>query len=380
MNITLVLKATFSEAIPVYSTALVLADLGHSLRVVCDGCNADQQGELERRGVRIDQLHSGDGICARGVVGKIRRWLRFRRMAWEAIKGGNADLYWFGSADTVMALGRGVKSLPYVFLVRELYDTRYFYRFCLGYFMRYARVVIVPERTRGQIFRAWYHLRYNPIVIPNKPYHHPRTRKLPITDQKAAEAFAKIPAGSKIVFYQGGVSDRRDIKPIARLIEQIGKPWVLAIQTRDSSLNDPYYLDLKKNYKFYPIPFVSVPRHLEVTSNVDVGLVTYTHLQMNNEFCAPNKIWEYSGFGIPMIANDVMGLMDTVGRYQAGICPNLDDIDADELRVAFKRLIDEGEQFSANATRLFESVDVPALVTECIETAMRRSANPAARM
>lgn len=368
MKITIVLKHTISNALPIYSTSLILADLGHEVTFICDACTDVQLAELTRRKVSVVQLHSARKTFLKGPAEKLLRWHQFKVTAWKAIEENRGDVYWFGSADTVLALGKRVLGLPYVFHARELEDSRPLYRYTMGEYLRRARLVITPEETRAHVMRVWYGLSRTPMVLPNKPYYHPRKRRMPISDVRAAEAFAKIPKDSKVVLYQGNVTDERNLMPIAKLIEDIGHPWVLAIQTQDVFLERPCYQALKAGCKFYPIPFVNVPHHLEVTSNADLGLVSYAHMYLNTEFCAPNKIWEYSGFGVPMLANDVKGLKDTVGRFDAGVCLNMDSIDVPAFKDAFARLLAGYDRYSVNATRLFESVDMVELVRQCVDT------------
>ena len=266
---------------------------------------------------------------------------------------------------TALALGKRLLSFPYILHVHELYDTFPRYRNGLKEYMRHAKKVFVPEEVRAHIFRAWYQLKETPVVLPNKPYGHPRKRNLPITDSAAAEAFAKIPRGSKIVFYQGGISNRRNVKPLATAIEELGTPWVLAVQCPES--NEEYYRDFIANYKFYRIPYVPAPKHLEITSNVHFGIVTYSHIQMNNEFCAPNKIWEYSGFGLPMFGNDVYGLLNTTEKFHAGVFPNMEGMGIEGIKKSLCDLLENEEIYSRNATIFFDSVNMETVISNALK-------------
>ena len=71
-------------------------------------------------------------------------------------------------------------------------------------------------------------------------------------------------------------------------------------------------------------------------------------------YCAPNKIWEYSGFSIPMLANDVPGLKYTVEMYKAGLCVNTND--ENEIRNAILQISSKYDEFSYNAERLYERI------------------------
>ena len=42
-------------------------------------------------------------------------------------------------------------------------------------------------------------------------------------------------------------------------------------------------------------------------------------INLNNLYCAPNKVWEYAGFGIPFIANNSISLTDLAIHRKLGV-------------------------------------------------------------
>ena len=365
MKIALILKDHINHRPPILSVVRHLIDLGNELILITIGIEEDTKRELEQHSCKCISLSSDDPLEKFSRLGHMVKWYLFRKRVFSILAKESYDVLWIGSADAMLALGKELWNYPYVLQIQELYDTIPLYRDRMGDYMRHARRVVVPEEVRAHTFRAWYQLKETPAVLPNKPFGHPRKRNMPITDPKAAEAFAKIPAGSKIVFHQGFVTERRNIKPIAKAIEELGYPWAFAVQC--PMLDNEYSRDLFQNYKFYHIPFVPAPRHLEITSNVHFGLVTFMHTQLNTEFCAPNKIWEYSGFGLPMFANDVLGLINTVGKYRVGVCPNLETLDVEGIKDNLRILLEHEEEFSKNAAKLFDSVDNRAVISGILE-------------
>jgi len=364
MRIALILKDNLNRRPPVLSVCHHLVDLGHSLTIIVQGIADDTRREFEKRGTVIEVLTDDYALARTPLIGRLFRWLIFRAQVMRILKTDEFDYIWVGSADAALAMGKVLYRYKYFLQIQELYDLVPFYRKKLSNVMRNARKIFVPEETRAHIFRAWYQLNETPVIMPNKPYKHPRRRGMEITDPFAKQAFEKIPKGSKIVFYQGGISDRRILKPIAKAIEELGAPWVLAVQSTIDQ--DHYSKDFFKNYTFYFIPYVPAPKHLEITSNVDIGLVTYSHVSMNNEFCAPNKIWEYSGFGLPMIANDVKGLLDTVGRYGAGICLNLSHPNIEDIKQALLEINARSEHYRQNCIVLYDSIDNQAVIKKAL--------------
>lgn len=124
------------------------------------------------------------------------------------------------------------------------------------------------------------------------------------------------------------------------------------------------YEKLKKIYeRVIELSSLPAPLHLEVTSHAQIGLVFYDDFSLNQAFCAPNKIYEYSGFGIPMIANKIPGLENTVGKFNAGKCV---EFESKQLMKAIKEIDDNYEQYSANSLSLYNAVDNESTINDII--------------
>lgn len=365
MKIALILKDDLSKRPPILSICYHLLSLGICLKIIVRKVDNFIKSDLENKGAEFYFFDDKSYFEKLPIVGNLWRWKLFKNDVKKILSQLKFDYLWVASADAGLALGNTIFKYNYIIQVQELYDQNPRYLRKLRPLLQTAKKVFVPEETRAHIFRAWYRLKETPVVLPNKPYYHPRQKGLPISNIQAAKAFAKIPTQSKIVFYQGGISNRRDLKPIATAIKELGAPWALAVQC--PIVDNEYYRDFFENYEFYHIPYVPAPLHLEITSNIDFGLVTYSHVSLNNEFCAPNKIWEYSGFGLPIIANDVWGLKNTVERFHAGLSLNLDQSSIDELKEALIHLDENQAIYASNATKLYESINNGDILKRNIE-------------
>ena len=87
-------------------------------------------------------------------------------------------------------------------------------------------------------------------------------------------------------------------------------------------------------------------------------------IRMNNIFCAPNKIWEYAGFGIPMLGNNIPGLQSTIGASQAGICVDTDRVG--EILNAIQAIDSEYEFYSKKALAFYHSVSINEMYKDVI--------------
>ncbi len=92
----------------------------------------------------------------------------------------------------------------------------------------------------------------------------------------------------------------------------------------------PYLLELLEQFpETQYLGFYQPPGHLELIKCADIGILTYVADQgsINPVYCAPNKIWEYAKFGIPMLCNDIPGLRYTVEAYRMGRCCDIGSVE-----------------------------------------------------
>lgn len=69
------------------------------------------------------------------------------------------------------------------------------------------------------------------------------------------------------------------------------------------------------------IPFIQPPYHLLATQYADIGVLTYVSSKrdLNALHCAPNKLFEYSVWGLPMIGNNIPRLAYPFEKYNIGV-------------------------------------------------------------
>lgn len=233
-----------------------------------------------------------------------------------------------------------------------------------------SATLVECEYNRAHIFKAEHGLKRLPFIVPNKPYEHPRERGVKIEDPRASQEVEKW-ADRKVVLYQGGIQDDRG--ELLQVVEALCRNFpqlTVAVMGKET----PAVCRLRSQFKnFSYVPFVQPPEHLEVTSHASIGLafykggVSYGLSPLNPVYCAPNKIYEYAGFGIPILCNDIPGLRYSVGTYDAGIC--LDDLSEEQIVRAMNRLLAEYDRFSAGALRMYDAVSLKDRIGEILEFA-----------
>lgn len=232
-----------------------------------------------------------------------------------------------------------------------------------------ALLMVVPEYCRAHIVKAFYGLSEMPAIIPNKPLEHPRKKNLPISDPEIAEKIDQLKRnGKKIVMYMGILSTERPLEPIIEAVNQT-EDYVLAVLGGRTPYLDR--LEKKMSGRFVYLGSVKPPHHLEVASHADVAYISYVanNQSINAVFCAPNKVYEFAGFGIPMLCNDIPGLKYTVEYYGMGVCA--EDLSADTIKKCLEKISAEESAMSQAAIRYYEAENVETAVAEALGRYMK---------
>ncbi|WP_165051556.1 MULTISPECIES: glycosyltransferase family 4 protein [unclassified Adlercreutzia] len=365
---------------PVLNVARLLDSAGVDVCLIStrDHPEADYAASLPS-GVSISLL-SSPYSGKEPIVSKLLDVVRLKGELWRLIDASYSSkttLIWVSADLSMKFLGREILRRNYVFHVMELAE-------CLSYRLGHrfpamdaeaignsSLAVIVPERTRAHITQAWWNLKDLPLVLPNKPVDNGSLERSQAISDYAARSVMDAVAGQKIVLYQGITHRERPLKPYLEAVELLGGEFVFATM----GIEDP--LENQVSDRYIHIPYVQAPRHLEVTSNAYIGVLSYFpfrgHLSpLNPLFCAPNKTFEYAKFGIPMLSNanpnlnyifDIWGCGKTVSSFDAkAIAQAISAIDSNYLTM------------SAASRAYYDSVDMFALMGDILKTVEARLA------
>lgn len=242
-------------------------------------------------------------------ISKIKNYIKYRMFVDKVLTDHSQteDIVWLGSLDTAIAC-KGLSFLkknPYILHLHELYDTHLKKLKAVKTIAQNAKHVVVPELNRAGILQVWLELKNRPTVLPNKPYRHPRDKKLIPTHRLTKSILEKYKTDKPIVLYQGHIGGDRNLMPIAQAMKALPEYefWLLGVDHGNYSQE---LLKVSDNIKY--LGSVPAPYHLEITSYASIGIMSYDPINLNNLYCAPNKLWEYSGFGIPFLSNKCLSL------------------------------------------------------------------------
>lgn len=256
------------------------------------------------------------------------------------------DLLWVIHEETAFDFRKFLFGKKYIVSLYELNDYRRDFLEKIETVLQNATEVMIPEYNRACILRVWLKLKETPTVVPNKPYLHPRNKYI-------ENSYSTILKDKKVILYQGYIQRNRNLNAICEAGCSLNDYKVVLMGKGDESYID----ELKRKYpEVYHIPFVQPPEHLKITSFAHLAVVKYDMVSLNMIFCAPNKTWEYTGFGVPVLCNEIPGLEYTIGKFGAGICTDLND--ANKIITAIDTIDRNYEEYSKNATAFYDSYDI----------------------
>ncbi len=311
-----------------------------------------------------------------GIKGKIKKSIYRRKMrlwykgSMKLIKKylSSSEAVWVLHEYTIMNIGYRILKIPYYLTMYELHGDL----FCrnnnlLKKCIQKAEKVITPEYTRAAIVQACAGLKNMPKIIPNKPYEY-SDMEIELRDNQYSEIANKIHSeGRKIILYAGIFLRERKLETIIQAVDKMREKYEMVLIGQNSK----YLEELLQQYPFIRYwGFIKAPKHLSIIKLADIGVLTYVSDtgSINPVFCAPNKIWEYAKYGIPMLCNDIPGLKFTVEYNNFGCCCNINSIEDITNKIEYINL--HYKMMNRNAADYYNSVNVMDLVDQVIEKRM----------
>lgn len=293
---------------------------------------------------------------------KLKNYIEYRAFVKKILKAHatDEDLIWLGSLDTARAC-KGLDFLnthQYILHLHELYDTHRDLLESIKTIAQRAKKVVTPEVNRAAILQVWLELKDRPIVLPNKPYSHPRTRRMQPTHEKTKEILEKFATDKPIILYQGHIGGDRNLMPIAAAMRELPE-YEFWLMGPDHGYAEQL-IKVSNNIKY--LGSVPAPLHLELTSYADIGVMSYDLINLNNLYCAPNKVWEYSGFGIPFLANKLLCL-EYLSEKKIGVVTSWDNRN---IRQKIKTLFENKKIYYSASLNFFDSIELSIIINNVI--------------
>lgn len=356
---------------PVISLIQNLIKNNHKITLISEGIYILPKNIIENKnfeGIEISSEYK-HGVFKR-LCNLIIRKIKLKKLVVKKMK--NNDLIWTTTDITAREIGKALYKYKHIMQLMELvediplFSNQMIFKAHLYKIAQKAYKVVVAEENRAYIQKIWWNLSNKPIVLPNKPYSIKTS-----LNKDIEEIIKKLKSDTRtIILYQGNFESDRNLNEFVKAIQSLGiDKYGFYIMGKDSIERK----NLCKKYSFVNyLGFISPPNHLQITKLAHIGLLPYVpdktnpyYSELNALFCAPNKIFEYALYGLPMIGTDVPGLKYSFEKYNIGVCCK--DLKKEEIIKAIKYIESNYKQMSRNCQDFYNSIDLDKIVQNIIK-------------
>lgn len=358
MKIIYLLKKGLQCYPPCLSQVLILNDLKYDVEVFHGNNSSYIDKMLDERGIAHHVFKTD-----KKSKNKIESAVNFALFGLEARRTQSSldsdAVIWIGNMETAMSLNiKKIRNRSIILNVLELYNEHTMYDRWLAKNIKYVDIVVSCENHRSAIMQSRYSLSEKPEVIPNKPY------EINYECDSFDDDLINLIKDSFTVVYQGMISKDRPLENVAKALSSLGDDRIVFLVMGECS--EHYKAELKR---FYPntlfTGYVPAPQHLYYTQYCNIGIANYDTSSLNNVFCAPNKIYEYSKFGIPMLCSLNIALLESVGESNAGFCVDFSNLK--EIENSILKIKNDYKRYSVNAHSFYSKVNIEEKIKIIVE-------------
>jgi glycosyltransferase involved in cell wall biosynthesis len=348
-----VLKDRLEKNIPTISYIDLFLSKNIQVTVLCYSCEASLEKYYINKKVTFIFTYKKFLF---GFFDKIFNILYFRKKFKKIQKNQTKpkQVFFIGSFDTAFILLDLLKPLKTIIHVRELYEREFFFLAIMKFLASKKYQFIFTDYIRLSIYKTRIDFFMEPIVFPNKPFSHPRIAFKKKDFKESFKTFYSQLANKQVYLYQGYIGYGRNIESVAFALNKINNPSKVLVLMGSLTFNGAKYREYIKSIYSNTIfiPYISHPQYLKITSLAYVGLLSYSTKNLNNIFCSPNKMFEYTGFGIPVLGNDIPCLEYSINQYNFGFI--FQENKVDDLINKIKEIDKNYSFYSKNANNFFD--------------------------
>jgi glycosyltransferase involved in cell wall biosynthesis len=198
--------------------------------------------------------------------------------------------------------------------------------------------IVMPETNRIAYFKRKYLNIPSPLLLQN----FPRKADIPKDKFNLLRDMCSIKSEQKIILYTGLIAPRRSVEELINSMTMCDEKFVLVIMGEVfRGYDETLRLKIRKLrledrvFLHGPVPHAEILRYM---ASCDIGTAFYSRSNLNNYYCAPNKVFEYIALGKPLLTNNYPGLLQTVEKFRQGVC--LSEITPKSLAEAYNTASD----------------------------------------
>jgi glycosyltransferase involved in cell wall biosynthesis len=178
-------------------------------------------------------------------------------------------------------------------------------------------LVVAPEQNRLNILKETFHISEN-----TKVYTFPNSNNIVAgVNKKIVREQAKI-----VIGHIGAVGIDHFVKEFFEALYLLPRERFKLLMVGNII---PAVRDLVESYQGkFDIELISEVPHArldEIYKQIDIGVILYKAVNINFEYCAPNKLYEYWAYGIPVVGHTLPGLLPLFTSQHWGKLVNMEN-------------------------------------------------------
>jgi len=248
------------------------------------------------------------------------------------LKNNDFDFVISGDLYSLSSACLNKKNKKIIYDCREIYSSlsahinKPFYRFLCNiyekFFLKFVDDIMVTAKTDLDFLKKKY-LKYNFLnwhIVYNYPF------KYAISKPKNLREQYSIPNNHIIVLYQGVIHRGRGLSQLIKLTSI--SPNITAVII-GGGVEKNYYKKISASLNVSNrVHFIGKIPYLELfafSSACDLGWAVIKDDDLSYSYALPNKLFEYSLCGLPVIASPLINIKNIIKNYNLGILVNYDN-------------------------------------------------------
>ena len=279
----------------------------------------------------------------------LRKYIEFHNSVVQLLKHEKIDIIIAGDLYALSSATK-FKDAHIIYDCREIYTelaahqskplykkVSYWYE---KYFLKYVNTILTTadsdEKLLKQKYQNFKHLDWHKIY--NYPIHHSNSTKYNIKEK------LNIPMNHTTIIYQGVIQKYRGINQLIKLVSSTNN--ITGIIIGDGEEKNHYVQQARSLQVLDKIKFISKVPYLELlnyTATCDIGWLVIEGHGISNQLAMPNKLFEYTLMGLPVISSPLKNMKNIVEKYNLGVV--VDEQNCQEQINAVKHIINHKKQY-----------------------------------
>ena len=207
-------------------------------------------------------------------------------------------------------------------------------------------------KKRAEIMKSHFNLSSMPKIVHNIP----NMSKFKIDNENKAKRIKEHTGEDigdrKVMVYQGAMRLERGVDNFIYAMKHLKEECILLLVGGGPDLEKIKEIvkneGLEKN--IFILGRMSIEKLYNVLNTCEYGIITYSMKGLNNYYCAPNKLYEYSNFDITILSSCQPSLLSVYDEYGIGYgvgCSNsTPEGYAEDIKSIFQKPLVSKEKFA----------------------------------